>query len=105
MLLRRTILPLIRFLFRLRRAFHFDEDDVYADFFDLREIDKHISPAPMKALSAGDDDTEHSSFGIGEHDVANFSETLAVDKVDRFFFSEFLKAGFHVLLYAKKYQS
>lgn len=103
--MRRTVLPLIRLFLRLRRTFHFDEDDIHADFFDLTDIDEQISPAPMKAFSAGDDDAEHPPLGIDEHNVANLSEAFTVDKIDRFFFSEFLKAGFHVLLYAEIYKS
>lgn len=101
MLRRRTVIPFIGFLILFGRTTRqFDENDVHADFLYLFPLDKNVAFAPMKALSARHDDAEHSALGIGKHGVANLSQPFPVYNVDRFFFSEFLKTCFHILLYA-----
>lgn len=85
---RRTILvpPFIALLlFRLRRAFDLNENDVDPDFIDLSQIDKEIAFPEAKTSSARHYDALHFSFRISEHYVAYFPEAFAVAKIDRLF--------------------
>ena len=68
------------------------------------EIDVDIRFPPAESPSARRHNAEHAPLGIGDHDIGDLSELFSVTNVDDHLLSEFLKAGFHISLYAPNLQ-
>ena len=82
----------------------FDENDIHTDLAHALEIDVDIRFPPAESPSARRYNAEHAPLGIGDHDVGDLPELLSVANVDDHLLSEFLKAGFHISLYAPDLQ-
>ena len=82
----------------------FDENDIHTDLAHTLEIDVDIRFPPAESPSARRHNAEHAPLGIGDHDVGDLPELLSVANVDDHLLSEFLKAGFHISLYAPDLQ-